>query len=764
VNVAVPSVDFGVQTTLDPADAMFSTTNFPGAANADLTNARVLYAFLTGRVTNIGATARLDANGHYQYPPQQGISNDFGLKEWGTYVQDTWRMTPTVTLNAGLRWEVQMPLHTFVPNYQMVTMTDACGVSGLATGTPVSGPPAYVNQCNIFKPGTLPGPAPTYKPFKVGSNPYPTAWGNVAPNIGVAWRPNVQHGLFRTILGDPEQATIRGGYSIAYDRNGFSDLAGVFTGNGGATTGASRNQTNGNLTTTWPLLFRDRSLLGPPPICAEGANPAPVNCQAFSPLLGLAVNQTSINLFDPNIRIAYAKSFSAGIQRPLNRSMVVEVQYVGTRRTDGWDTNNWNEVNIVENGFLNEFKLAQQNLLSNIAAGNGSTFAFTGAAGTKPLPIFLGSYLGLAGCVSATGCSGASDPTKYTGTTWTNTTVVGALSYIQPNVATLSSNGTNGLYGNTTFRANGRATGLATNFWVMNPDATSVNVTSNALRSRYDSVQFIFRSRLSHGMTMQASFTTSKSWASTLDSTGINPGALHRDYVFIPSTNGIPKSFKIQSTYDVPVGRGRRFGSNMNPWLDGVIGNCSWGVVGQVRSGSVFNLSQAKLVGMSKEEFQKEFYMRTIVDPVTKAVIITDMDADIILNTRRAYSTDPTSPTGYSTLGVPTGRYVAPAATAGCIDLYPGDCGEPRRIDLTGPKFVDFDMNLKKTFPFGPARRMNFQIEWSVVNVFNAKNFNAVLAASNSSTLDQVTSAYSDIGNTFNPGGRVGQLVFRVNW
>ena len=42
---------------------------------------------------------------------------------------------------------------------------------------------------------------------------------------------------------------------------------------------------------------------------------------------------------------------------------------------------NYNEVNIIENGFLNEFKLAQANLQANIAAGKGSTFAYTGAAG-----------------------------------------------------------------------------------------------------------------------------------------------------------------------------------------------------------------------------------------------------------------------------------------------------------------------------------------------------------------------------------------------
>ena len=29
---------------------------------------------------------------------------------------------------------------------------------------------------------------------------------------------------------------------------------------------------------------------------------------------------------------------------------------------------------------------------------------------------------------------------------------------------------------------------------------------------------------------------------------------------------------------------------------------------------------------------------------------------------------------------------------------------------------------------------------------------------------NQVTTAYQDISNTFDPGGRIGQLMFRVNW
>src|SRR5262249_22756951 len=93
----VPTINFGVDTT-DPAIAMFTTANFVDASGPDLTNARNLYAILTGRVTAINATARLDEKtGKYTY-----LGNAFERshqKEFGFFIQDSWRMRPNLTLN-----------------------------------------------------------------------------------------------------------------------------------------------------------------------------------------------------------------------------------------------------------------------------------------------------------------------------------------------------------------------------------------------------------------------------------------------------------------------------------------------------------------------------------------------------------------------------------------------------------------------------------------------------------------------------------------
>ena len=87
---------------------MFNTTNFPAATAAQLNEARALYALLTGRVSAIPGTARLDsATGKYVY------NGDLARKSrqcsFSAFVQDQWRATPTLTLNGGLRWDLHLP-------------------------------------------------------------------------------------------------------------------------------------------------------------------------------------------------------------------------------------------------------------------------------------------------------------------------------------------------------------------------------------------------------------------------------------------------------------------------------------------------------------------------------------------------------------------------------------------------------------------------------------------------------------------------------
>src|SRR5262249_45242735 len=122
-------------------------------------------------------------------------------------------------------------------------------------------------------------------------------------------------------------------------------------------------------------------------------------------------------------------SWSFGIQREVTKNFAVEARYVGNRFLQNWQTYNLNlnENNIVENGLLNEFKLAQANLQANIAAVGGNKIAFTGAPGTSPLPITLAYFSGIPAAQS-------NDPSRYTSTNFASNSFVNTLALNNPSI------------------------------------------------------------------------------------------------------------------------------------------------------------------------------------------------------------------------------------------------------------------------------------------------------------------------------------------
>src|SRR5262249_7003779 len=181
---------------------------------------------------------------------------------------------------------------------------------------------------------------------------YNTDYKNFAPSLGFAWRIGSKYGWLKQIVGDG-QTVVRAGYSIAYNRQGIGDFRGTGSSNPGVVITTNRSVALGNLGTL-PVLFRDKDRLGAP---AFPTTPT-------YPLVGEITN--SVNVYDPNIKVPYSQSWTIGVQRELDKDTVLEARYVGARNLRGWTTYNLNEVNIVENGFLEEFKRAQANLQANI--------------------------------------------------------------------------------------------------------------------------------------------------------------------------------------------------------------------------------------------------------------------------------------------------------------------------------------------------------------------------------------------------------------
>ena len=160
---------------------------------------------------------------------------------------------------------------------------------------------------------------------------------------------------------------------------------------------------------------------------------------------------------------------------------------------------------------------------------------------------------------------------------------------------------------NTTFRANGVAAGMPANFWVMNPDVTAANLRTAEAYQRYHTIQLLLNHRLTKGLAFGANYAYQEQFGSTLD-TLFRPRAVLRTAINANTTQAAPPhAFKALVNYELPVGRGERFGSNMNKWLDGVVGNWQVNLTGRVETGRLIDIGDVKLVNMALSDLQKEF-------------------------------------------------------------------------------------------------------------------------------------------------------------
>jgi hypothetical protein len=723
----LPEIDFGIVEG-DPALGLFNSSNFPGASNAVLGRARNLYALVTGRISQITGDARLnEATGEYEY---MGVGTQRArMREAGFFIQDSWRWTPQLTLNLGLRYELQYPFYPLNSSYSTATLDDLCGISGRNATT----------VCNLFQPGVMTGRHPQFINFGTGTPAYNTDYNNWAPSVGFAWTPSAQSGLFGRLLGDQGDTVFRGGFTRSYSRNGMNDFSGQFNANPGIViANPVRSVGLGTLDLDGrglPVLFRQDDRLGPAPFPTTPAYPL------------TDVETEDVNLFDPDIQVPYADSWTFGVQRAVGRSMAVEVRYVGTRSRDNWEVLDYNEVNILENGFLNEFRAAQRNLAANIAAGNPATFAFTGAPGTVPLPIFLAFFNGR-------DASQASNPAAYTGGSWTSSTFQGWLASRNPDPFELvtGNDDDDGILDSATMRRNALNAGLPANFFVANPDLLGGgDLTTNLGRTNYHGLQVELRRSLSKGLQFNASYAFGRMETSSWQ-THRRPQFMVRD---TGSPGDITHGFKLNAIYELPFGQGRRFGSNANGFVDRLIGGWQVGVTSIIRSGQLVDFGNVRLVGMSRNDVKDMFTLR--FDDAGKTVWM--LPEDVIENTIRAFSVSATSSTGYSSRGVPTGRYFAPANGPDCIEVDNGadygDCGT-RSLVVTGPMFQQHDIRISKRTPI--VGRVNFEFAAELLNAFNHPNFVPVGGLGND------ISDYEVTGLTGTNTSRVIQLVTRINW
>ena len=705
---AVPQISFAVDSN-DPANAMFTTINFQGASTADLTRARNIYAVLTGRVTAITGNATIDEKtGEFSY-----LADDIDRgrqRELGLFITDSWRTKPNLTLNYGLRWEVQSPYIAQNNRYTQTTVEGLYGVSGPG---------------NLFKPGVFTGTKTAFAALKPGEPVYDDDWLNFAPSVGFAWTPRTDNALLKRVLG--ESFVLRGGYSIAFIRRSNSLFNEGYDGNPGNQLTLTRNITNGNLVTNQgtdrlPVLLREPQRLGPPSFPKTPTFP-------FTEY----ANTNDANVFVPDFKMPYVQSYMLGIQRQLSRNTALEVRYVGNFSLLRSETVNLNEVNLLENGFMDEFKIAMANLQANNAGGRGATFRYAGpGTGTSPLPILLGFL---------TASRNAGDPNAYTAATFSNATLVNRLAANNPVPYTLASD----IYNDATRRQNGINAGYASNFFYVNPDLDDVNLIRNGGYTRYNSLAVEFHQRLTKGLAMNSSYVFSKTMVGNFLS-------LRRNRINGVSTTtspNIPQVWKADFIYDLPLGAGRRLLGNAGGTLRKIVSGWQISGTSRIQSGDPIDLGNVRLVGMTRTELQKALQLR--FDNQSTPNRVYSLPQDIILNTNRANNVSVTNANGYSNQGAPEGRYIAPANSRDCIEHHDGDCGATSVV-VYGPRFMVFDLAASKRTRI--TENVDFEIRAEMFNAFNNTNFTVGLT-NFATTFGQVTAA---------DGARVVQLTGRINF
>jgi hypothetical protein len=695
-----PVVSLGLAGT-DQALAVFSATNMPNIPTEDLGNARSLYALLVGRVSGVAGRINADEK-EKKFVPFAPIVLREQQSEFGTYFTDTWRLRPDFTLNYGLRWEFQgVPYDT----------------NGLYTSPGYAGVWGLSGVGNLFAPGVLKGSPTVYMPRQ--GMTYNNDLNNFAPSLGFAWSPKSGSRLVKAIFG--EGGAFRAGYGISYSREGFQhyrDWAANLGMYASTSLVADRDFTAGSLLLRNPLPALKRN----PTEYPTAQSPLPHSLFTYS--------TNSPSWFDPNLRVPYVQSWSAGIQREVLKDTVLEARYVGNHGTKLWRAINLQEANIVENGFLKEFINAQKNLALNVAGGVANNFSNRGLPGQADLPIFAAAFTGLA---ASSGFGSGSFVT-----------------YLQQGTAGTAANA---LATNSTYFENMKKGGYPANFFLVNPEAAggSATVLRNGSNSTYHALQVELRRRFSAGLLFNFNYTFGKGLTDyyadsqssganyyTLRNGGMNKGLSPYD---------ITHQYKANWIYELPFGHGRRW-LDRGGVLDRVVGGWEIHGIARIQSGRPFLLNAGRgtfnqfgsgvLPKVSRGELQS---MGKIVKSPDKRVYVVDL---------KLVGPDGRANPDY--LGTPT---------------TPGEWGY--FLYFHGPWFTRFDTSaVKKT---RITERWNVELRAEFLNTFNNVNFMVggptaanVGVGTLDTTFGQTTQYYNDISTTNDPGGRIVQLVLRINF
>lgn len=216
------------------------------------------------------------------------------MNYFGLYLQDTWKLTPRLTLTYGLRWDPYLPLTTkygWTPHFDPALFpqnTHSTVFVNAPSGLLFPGDPGYP-----------------------GNGVAEHRWNNLAPRVSVAWDPQ---GNGKT--------SIRAAYGRFFDMPSLNNYVGF----------GSTPPIGNTTTVNFPASFAD------PWAGIPGGNPYPLAVSKNSPFINFGTYEN----FLLNPKTTYSQQWNVSIQRQLGANWLVSANYVGTSIIHLWGGNQAN--------------------------------------------------------------------------------------------------------------------------------------------------------------------------------------------------------------------------------------------------------------------------------------------------------------------------------------------------------------------------------------------------------------------------------------
>ncbi len=528
------------------------------------------------------------------------------------------------------------------------------------------------------------------QPVKLGAAPsntlkfvegdlFKNQYNLVEPSVGVAWDP---FGSGKT--------SFRANYRLASDRFAtFLFGSSIFQsalGNTFGSTNTSFGQNGGlyrNLSSALSSLTPTTSpqILRQPP--------------AFGNLTG--------NVIDPDLRFPEVHEWSFSFERELWKNNVLEVNYIGKHAVHLLGGYNINQVNI----FATDSRCGGQTFLDAFNQARDTTNTSANCLAT-----LLTGTSNAGGSVASFRSSFASDL---------------SLGNVATTAQTLARRS-----GTTALTANG----FNPFFFQPYPQfANGLNVFDTSDYSRYDGLELIFKRRISNGLGFQLAYTLSKSKDNrsfdpslTTISTGTNQSASStpfdlRDRSINYAYSDFDRRHVFQATYvfELPVGRGRAFGSNIPKALDLVIGG--WQLAGTAlwTSGRPFTVYS----GLNT--------LGNIVSSTANCNGCTRDSGKLILEGGKNFWFDATT----------RAMFTQPA---------PGTLGNTSRNFFIEPRYFQTDASLSKKFKF--TETMSFDIRLDARNLTNNPSFAAPTAVLTSTIFGRINDSVTNTARRMQVSGK----------